>query len=335
MRSGVALIRLDKIGDLILTLPVDEAVPKDQQAHWVISQGLLPILNFSDPVRRGLEIPLLPAMLGFKTLLKHLRQIRPQASVIFYAPWWAYLACFLAGIPLRGGRLSQWASYLFLNRGLRQSRSQSEKHEYEYNLDLVQKTFSTTLPNSARTNYLKLKSPKELDLLKKWELEPQGYIVIHPGMAGSALNWPMSHYSDLIENSIEKTTVVVTGTSGDQKFLKDIADKWQNHPQVRWTVGQLNMPQLLSLLAQAKSAIAPSTGVLHLSASLGTKSVGIYSPLTPHHPRRWSARGKQVQIFLPNVSCPANGSPCLKENCKEHPCMQKISVADVAKSLDL
>ena len=39
---SIVFIRLDKIGDLVATLPVDQALPKSlsQNLHWVLPKGL-------------------------------------------------------------------------------------------------------------------------------------------------------------------------------------------------------------------------------------------------------------------------------------------------------
>ncbi len=49
----ILLIRLDKIGDLICSLPVDECeVLKNHQVHWAISKGLEFVPDHATPLRR-------------------------------------------------------------------------------------------------------------------------------------------------------------------------------------------------------------------------------------------------------------------------------------------
>jgi len=67
---------------------------------------------------------------------------------------------------------------------------------------------------------------------------------------------------------------------------------------VRWLVSELTTAELLDVLAQAKSVVAPSTGVLHLAASLGTPALGLYSPRIVEHPRRWAPKAS-----MPPTSC--------------------------------
>jgi ADP-heptose:LPS heptosyltransferase len=64
-------------------------------------------------------------------------------------------------------------------------------------------------------------------------------------------------------------------------------------------VGELSPPELLNLLSQAKSVLAPSTGVLHLAASLEVPVFGIYSPKKQEQAKRWGPKGPSVTIFTP------------------------------------
>jgi heptosyltransferase I len=291
----IVFIRLDKIGDLIASLPVDQLSGlKDDDTRWVIAEGLGWIAEQAEPPRKFIELRNHPS--SFRKLHTFLKTEKPDAVVVFYAPWWVSLACWLADVRLRGGRKSQWHSFLFFNKGLRQSRSQAEKHEADYNRELVEHTLGFA---KEATPFLTLKTSSNPHLLEKNHLTYKAFAIVHPGMFGSALNWPQDYYNDLIESLINETTVVVTGTKGDERFLTEIKKKWRNHERVRLMQDRLNMPELLSLLTAAKFIVAPSTGVLHLAASLGTPAIGIYSPIQAHHPKRWGPRGHNVAYLLP------------------------------------
>ncbi len=287
---AVVFIRIDKIGDLISTLSVDQHPQLQEDVTWVISPGLGIIPERAVPPRVFTELK------DYKELLALLRKIKPRAVVVFYAPWWVSLTCWMARVPLRVGRASQWHSFLFFNRRLRQTRSLSEKHENDYNRELVE--FGLSL-KTAKIPQLMLKAEPNPQLLEKHGLTSEEYFVVHPGMFGSALNWPQSKYNALIASLITSGKVAVTGTNNDERFLNEVKLRWANHPQVKILQGRLNMGELLSLLSTAKAVIAPSTGVLHMAAALGKKCVGIYSPILAHHPRRWGPLGPKASFLLP------------------------------------
>ncbi len=327
-------LRLDKIGDLIATLPVDQ-LPKLQEKNisvkWVIAKGLGFIAKSADPAREFFELDLKDHKASTASLIEYLKSEKPDAVVVFYAPWWVGYACWRARVPLRVARRSQWHSFLFYNHGLRQSRSLAEKHEADYNRELVE--FAFKLP-AAETPFLKLNPLVKRQLFEKYDLRPGEYFVVHPGMAGSALNWPQSHYNILIEKLINAGTVVITGTPGDDPYLTEIRPQWEKNPRVRWLQNKLSMDDLLSILKTARGVVAPSTGVLHLAASMGVHAVGIYSPILVHRAKRWGPRGPQAVALAPSVDCPATDQ-CWGEKCPFYPCMNDIKVNDVLKNLGL
>jgi len=331
-KAKACLIRLDKIGDLISTLSADQSLSSDVEVKWVVNSAVEFIPRHSLPQRNFLSLNLKSKLSSFLKLFKFLKRERPNLVVIFYAPAWAYLASFLAGVPVRAGRLSSPISFLTLNRGLRQKRHLSQKHEAQYNWELIHHAIGKNLPSDLTAPVLKLAIAFDYALLQKWNLERKKYYIVHPGMTGSAMNWPEGHFRTLIEKLILTDVVVVTGTAADQDWLHEIAEKLKNHPQVRWTIEHLSTENLLMLLSEAKAVIAPSTGVLHLAASLGTPTLGLYSPVRSQHPSRWAQRSDNSIILVPNVSCPATQS-CLGSRCQFFYCMNSISPNEVMKEL--
>lgn len=328
----VALIRLDKIGDLVATLPVDQLISEDAkrslQIHWIVNDSVAQIIEAANPARSFWALSGNGSWNRFLNLYKYLKSQKFDESILFYGPWWASFAIWLAGISKRTGRISQWHSVLFLNNGLRQNRSSSSKHEFEYNSELFLHGLSQIGQSENHQPYLSLSVKDSESLLKKWQLEQSKFVVVHPGMAGSARNWPQSHYNILIEKLINQGPVVITGTDGDHTFLSQIEPQWKDHPQIRWTVGQLKFNELLSILKSSKHFYGPSTGVLHLASAVGTKVTGIYSPIKAHSLVRWGARGNNVKNLAPKVDCPA-AKKCWGSRCPNFDCMETLKVNSV------
>lgn len=326
----VCLIRLDKIGDLVCSLPVDEAPWLDgHQIRWVIQQGMGFVASNAVPGRRFLQLDKKSKWESFRHLLRYLKEENFQVAVSFQAPWWVSLALWWRGVPLRAGVLSQWHSFLFFNRGLRQRRSLAERHEADYNLELlahaigkdirkipaspssevilcdsktpsltVEELIASRLPLMTQAPKLRLRAPEHPALWERLPLQKKRFAVVHPGMAGSALNWPQKNYVSLIRELAKLTPVAITGTPADQEFLKDI-EILRQEKNVHWLVGEVTPTELLSVLHEARLIIAPSTGIAHLGAALGTPIISLFSPLPVQRPTRWSPRGSDVTCLLP------------------------------------
>ena len=320
-------IRLDRIGDLVLSLPVDESF-NPELVRWWIPKGLAFVTENAKPRRKAFELTRQISFSEFFKLLKVTRNAHFDAAVIFHAPWWASLLIFLAGIPIRVGVKSQWHSFLFFNRGLRQKRSRADRSELEYNYQLVESGLETKLPRQT----LRLLG-SDPGVLTRYDLEAQKYAVVHPGMGGSALNWPTHRYEELIRRLLKSGKVVITGTEADEPYLAPLRRSLSAAINLIWLDKVLKGPELLQVLASARTVTAPSTGVLHLSASTGVPTLGLFSPVRVQRPERWGPQGPLTKTLMPNVSCPGEMS-CLGEVCPHFNCMEKISSEDAFASLN-
>jgi ADP-heptose:LPS heptosyltransferase len=302
MRKKVLLIRLDKIGDLICTLPSDQVLDQTQyEVTWAVQKGLGQVIDLGERKRNYIELDKKNPEQSSLQLKKFLKENNFDYAVSFQSPWWVNFELFKAGIKHRTGVKSQWHSFLFLNEAIRQKRSLAEKHELDYNLEIIYKAFKQK-PTKEFIQF-HIEKPKQKNLLFKHHLSDKDYIVVHPGMMGSALNWPQATYIDYIQKLLDQNKkIVITGTESDEPYLTEIKNKYIDHPQVLWLQSKLNMSELVQILAYADYVVAPSTGVAHLAAAVGAKLKAIFSPVRVHHPKRWAPRGSDVEIWMINVS---------------------------------
>lgn len=324
MKKNIVLIRLDKIGDLICSLPVDQVIDGEKyDVTWIVQKGMGQVVDLGSKKRKYFELDKNDPKASAVELAKILKQIQPEVAISFQAPWWVNFELFKARVHIRSGVRSQWHSFLFLNQGLRQKRSLAVQHELQYNLDLVLSTLKQKA--SPEFLYFEITKPKGLEVLEKFGLTPNAYVVVHPGMMGSALNWKQSQYIAYIHQQIlQKKKIVITGTASDEPYLTEIKKEFAADSHVFILQSQLNMKELIQILANAEFVVAPSTGVAHLAASVGARVLAIFSPVRVHHPRRWAPRGPHVEIKLPQVTCPATHK-CWLEKCPYFNCMDQTS----------
>jgi ADP-heptose:LPS heptosyltransferase len=315
---------MDRIGDLVLTLPVDQALP-DAHVDWWIPKGLSFVTDHAFPRRQAREQGREITFQEFRELLAMVREKRYEAAVIFQAPWWVSCLLWLARIPIRVGVKSKWHSFLFLNRAVRQKRSRSEASELEYNFRLAEAGLKKDLArHSLRLN------ASSREILNKFGLSQ--YFVVHPGMGGSALNWPTHHYESLIRALVERAEVVITGTKADEPYVQPLRDRLKDESRIKWLDQKLSGPELISVLAGARAIFAPSTGVLHLAASTGQRTVGVFSPVRVQQPKRWGPQGTNTATVMPQVQCPGELS-CLGPACEKFNCMERITPSEALEKM--
>ena len=297
-KRKIVFIRLDKIGDLICTLPADQVLDeKTYDITWIVQKGLGQIVDLGARKRKYLELDKAHPARSAQKLKEFLKVLDPDVAISFQCPWWVNYELYKADVAIRAGVKSQWHSFFFLNHAIRQKRSKAEKHELEYNLDLV---YHTLNPQQTELfHYFEIPKPLETEVLEKFKLTAGKYVVVHPGMMGSALNWPQSEYIKYINDLLgKKKHVVITGTESDEMYLTDIRKEFLKNPEVTWLQSKLNIKELVQVLAHSEMVLAPSTGVAHLAASVGAKVTGIFSPVRVHHPTRWGLRGPNVEIIM-------------------------------------
>ena len=330
-KEPVLFIRMDRIGDLVLTLAADSVFDgaSVSPVDWWIAPNTGFIADHAVPRRRVREMKMSVQNSEFKQLLRELKSRAYKTAVVFHAPWWVSMLLWLARIPNRVGVKSQWHTFLFLNKGVRQKRSLSEANEYEYNLRLVEQGLALSEGSMSREPLKLAIDPNwQAETLKDNGLAPGKYSVVHPGMSGSARNWPTSHYISWIQEAAQNETVVITGTASDEATLDPIRQALAGNSGITWLDKKLSGPMLLHVLDGARVILAPSTGVAHLGASLGKPVIGIYSPVRVQHPKRWGPQGESVHVLVPDVECPGKKS-CLGPQCAQYDCMNRVSLESV------
>ena len=100
-------VRMDRMGDLILNIPVDQhPLFSNISSHWFITSGLGFILENSHPKREYSEFNRDFSIKNCLKFILALKKLSPEFIFIFHAPWWVSLCAFLALIPIRVGRRS-------------------------------------------------------------------------------------------------------------------------------------------------------------------------------------------------------------------------------------
>ena len=262
----ILLVRTDRIGDTLLTLPVAKPIKErwpDCKIDFLARTYTHPILrnvkeigqilNY-DPegVHRGIR--------GHQLLATEIQQQNYEAAILFYPRFGLTSALWWAGIPRRIGTSHRWYSFLLTDR-VHQSRKECLKHEAEYNLDLLEPLIQD-LPIEIPQFRLAIpeKTKRELhgiltanDILGK-------YLVVHPGNGDSAPNLSWDQYRTLIQHiSLSDIRVVLTGINSEKEFNESLRSDISTN-KITDLTGTLNLEQMIALLSEARGLITTSTG---------------------------------------------------------------------------
>jgi heptosyltransferase III len=157
-------------------------------------------------------------------------------------------------------------------------------------------------------------------------------VVVHPGMGGSALNWPENHYVDLVRAMVsDGRNVVVTGGKDEEALLRRIETALGALKDKAIFYGGANagpIDELAGLFSWASLVVAPSTGPLHLAVALGKPVVCFYPPIRVQSAIRWGpylSDSERARILVPEIYCGQDFS-CRGTMCNHFPCMKSLSV---------
>lgn len=336
----ILVARTDRLGDVLLSLPTLnylKQVLSQSTIHFLCAEQYGPLL---EPYLSSQKIKFEPykAEATLNDWKVWLTSRKFDGVLFLHSERKVLMAASSAKVPVRVGVYSKPWSFLALNGGLWQRRSRAEKNESDYNLDVAHRFVNLLKGKNAAAD----PKPILFDVTKAetdaaWAAvgatgleKKSSFLTIHPGMGGSALNLSPRQYSSLADTLEKKTKMPVVISIGpapaDGILLEALL---RQRPALRVVKG-LSLPELKALFKISGMVIAPSTGPLHLAHLVGTKTVGLYSPVRTHRAERWAPRGGEapVSVIYPRLPCPGK-KDCVGTRCRDFFCMDQMPWNDL------
>lgn len=313
--------RTDAIGDVILTLPLCGILKQhfpELKISFLGKAYTQPIIEACQHIDNFLDVANLATLNTDADTILH---VYPRKEILR----WAYHQ----KIKHRICTSSRWYAWLYANKRVRLHRKNSELHESQLNIKLLEPLglpTAYTLAEIAPYYGLQAKTPISVEIQQLFDTHTQNWI-IHPTSQGSAREWDLTHYKQLIETlTTHSCQIFISGTTADKAKL----DPWiQTLPSsVHSLVGKLTLSEFISVINLSTGLLAASTGPLHIAAALGKKAIGLYPPMRPIHPGRWQPVGTQATYLSLEKSC---------FDCKKAPqscaCIQSITPQQVLQKM--
>lgn len=326
------IVRTDKIGDVILTIPV---ITNIRLAYPDAFIGFLgreytrkilennPDLNefiVYDPAKahKGLK--------GIMELANLLGKYKFDAAIVVFPVFRAALALSFTEIPARIGVGYRWYSFLF-NKREYFHRSNVEKHELEYNLDLL-KPLGIEIKDKSLKIFLNDADKGFADNFLNNNGLTGGFklISVHSGKTKSALNWSIKNYIELINklSELQGVKAVLVEGKNEENITMEVMKSLKNKPAVLRS--DADIKQVAAVIGKMKLHISGNTGTMHIAAAVGTPTISFFNPVRVVSPKRWGPRGnKSVTIQPEGLEC----KKCNGRKCNKYNCMDLIKVNDV------
>lgn len=331
----VLLVRTDHLGDMLLTLPAARVL---KSAHPQCRITVLASRANAAAAQHHADVDHVEIdqqeakgsnLRGVRALAGRLRKLGCEAAVLFHPTLRLALALRLAGIPLRIGSAYRAYSLLF-NRRVRQHRRGSGAHESSLNVALLAELgvpVADAPPVRWRVEPHETVAAERL--LHDRGVGDAPFVVVHPGNAGSAMNWAAEQYADLARRLFASgLRIVVTGAPAERELTARVARAVDGSVDLG---GATSLPELAALLQRATLYVGSSTGPAHLAAAVDTPVIALFSPLRSSAPARWRPLGQTVHTLQPAVDLVC--AKCLGPQCPYWHCMQRHLSVDAVEEV--
>lgn len=136
-----------------------------------------------------------------------------------------------------------------------------------------------------------------------------GAVVVHVGAGAAARRWPAGRFAEVIRILGAQTPVVITGNCAERE-IADEAARRAGLGAEHVLAGELDIPELAALVAQARVVLCGDTGVAHLATAFATPSVLLFGPtdparwgppVSPRHRVLWAGRTGDPHATRPSA----------------------------------
>ena len=153
-------------------------------------------------------------------------------------------------------------------------------------------------------------------------------IVVAPFSDSTVRDWPFAHYAALIRLLVEQLDcqVRVIGAPAQAKqaaALMDLLRDGVAAGRVSNAAGMTQWSEVPAVVKAADLVICNNSGIAHQAASLGARTLAIYS--ASHQPQEWGPRGSRSRAIMMDVQCSPCGWERIEDCSNEHRCMQMIT----------
>ena len=333
----VLCIRLDSVGDVLMTTPAIRALRRsvaDREVTLLTSTAGAQVAALIPEIDRTLvfDAPWMKSTGNEPTqdfaILDRLRDGRFDAAIVFTVysqnPLPAAYLAHLAAIPLRLAHCRENPYQLLTDWVPETEPQQQVRHEVRRQLDLVAATgaradderLSLRVPAAARQRV-------DARLASLGRTPSRPLVLVHPGASAPSRRWPPEHFAQAASLLSRRGCDLVFSGSPEETNLVEQIRAAMDAPSVS-LAGELDLAELAAAVEAADLLLVNNTGPAHMAAALGTPVVDLYALTNPQH-TPWMVRSR---VLSHDVPC----RNCYRSVCPEghHDCLRRVAPQDAA-----
>jgi len=278
----IAVIRHDRLGDFILTLPAIDALRRaypQAELALIVAPWIRPLAACVEGVDRVVE-----AEADAGILRSTLADLRPDLVVCISRGAAPAIAALRAGVRHRIGTGFRYYSPLFTRR-VDERRRASGRHELEYALSFAHRAGA----QAGRARFrLRSEATAQAETTEWLEARDIGesFVLVHPGSGGSCPRWPLERYIELaVRLAGDGHRVLFTVGPSDDEVLEASDEGSATLRGIPFFRGSL--PRVSEIGRRASLVVSNSTAPIHLAAAHGTPALALHAPWASCGVSRW------------------------------------------------
>jgi len=264
-----------------------------------------------------------------------------SASVCTWATLDNALLPFRARIRVRVGQARRPYSMLFTKRvGVRSELGDRTSHWTQILLDYARALGCDTEDAQPRIALNDADRDEARRLLERARVDgPFAMLHATRGIERPA-RWPSAPFARILSELVERyrIPVLVTGSPEDRSFVTRVFAEARSQPRdfsqrsaaAIDVAGATSLRSFSALAERARFVVAMDSGPMHLAASTGTPTVGIFA-LRSDEPRRWAPLGPATAIVEGTYLCPPSHR---KETCPDFACVRALQPEPIFAALE-
>lgn len=323
--SKILIIRIDRIGDFILSLPTIKALKENfnnSKITIIVPEYLKDLAESHKYIDNVLLYNKNDSLLKKILFLKKLKTYSFDLAIDMHLDYKIKTAiiAYISNAPVRIGFSWGYREVFFTN---------SIKPELKNSLVDITYSLLSVFGIKGKPDNPEIEPSEEAEKRIAKFFEDNGIfssdfiIGIHPGGFYESQRLPLNKFAELINLIKEKfhAKFIIFGSKNETELIEKLKDK------IFLTVTDFSISEIVALISKLNLLICNNSGPLHIACALSIPTVSTMGSTDPY---LWMPRGDKNIVIRKDLPC----SPCNKGKCKTHECMDLITVEDMMNAVE-
>ncbi len=318
----ILFLRHDRIGDMVLSTAALKALKRGYP------KATLTVLASERSYEILKHNPHVDEILIYKRISWFIKEIRPLRYDLVIDPFVTHelkqaLLTYLSGGKYRIGFDAAGREVFFNVRG---PLASEPKLMVEHLLDLAELAGGVRKGCEPEVFLHDKEIEQAIEALAKKGINSNKLTIgIHPGAHYSSQRWPAERFGAVARRILEQgeTKIILLGSRDEEVLLNDVKKIAGGGIQI---FSSLKLRELMALINRCDLLVCNNSGPMHIATALKVPTVSLIGPTVSP---LWLPFGKDNVVINKALSC----SPCNKAICKDHQCMESITVDEVFEAV--